>query len=328
VISTDKTLGAVGTYTGSSLLFFDTVSESLILAVTNTSGTTAPTSGGGIWYDTTNNFVRIYSNGVVNQSSKVSLPIAIATRTNGSWTSIDQVFNGFGYIGSTVFALPNVKGLIPDGRNDDGSLKNIEFTVQDVITETKSNETSTATLQISLDNSIQTPAGDSYREYPTLKSITKYDCDYYVEETNQMYFNQSKNYRFCVGIITRNSGTVTSLTPKLPFHAVDYNDSSWVSAQAMPSGKYIDLTLGASGSSYTAPANGWFYIAKKTAAASQFIEFKNKTKGYGLSQRIPSDIGVWIEFILPVQKGDELGVTYSASGTLGYFRFIYAEGEN
>src|SRR5574344_523410 len=36
----------------------------------------------------------------------------------------------------------------------------------------------------------------------------------------------------------------------------------WQSRMAMPSGSYIDLTLGASDTSYTAPANGWIYWAK------------------------------------------------------------------
>src|SRR5574344_2114034 len=36
----------------------------------------------------------------------------------------------------------------------------------------------------------------------------------------------------------------------------------WESRMGMPSGSYIDLTLGANGSTYTAPANGWIYWAK------------------------------------------------------------------
>src|SRR5574344_14504 len=36
----------------------------------------------------------------------------------------------------------------------------------------------------------------------------------------------------------------------------------WESRMGMPSNSYIDLTLGASGSTYTAPANGWIYWAK------------------------------------------------------------------
>jgi hypothetical protein len=96
--------------------------------ITNfTSGTTAPTSNFIIWYDITNNLIKRYNGGTF-QDSGSSLPIAKITTANSSVVSIDQVFNGFGYIGSTVFALPGVKGLIPDGRNADGSLKNIEVT--------------------------------------------------------------------------------------------------------------------------------------------------------------------------------------------------------
>lgn len=35
---------------------------------------------------------------------------------------------------------------------------------------------------------------------------------------------------------------------------------------AMPSGEYIDLTLGDSGCEYTAPANGYIYILQKDRA--------------------------------------------------------------
>ena len=83
-----------------------------------------------VWYDTTNNIVKKINNGSV--VGYMSLPISLLS-TN---TSIDQTFNGFGYIGSTVFALPGVKGLIPNGRNEDGSLKNIELTTNSVLTRT------------------------------------------------------------------------------------------------------------------------------------------------------------------------------------------------
>ena len=87
------------------------------------SGTSAPATPNtaDLWYDTTNNLVKRYSSGTW---SKMSFPIAIVTVSNGAISSIDQVFNGFGYIGSTIFALPGVEGLIPNGRNDDGTLKN------------------------------------------------------------------------------------------------------------------------------------------------------------------------------------------------------------
>ncbi len=97
------------------------------------SGPTRPTlSNYGFWYDTTNNFIERYIDNAWDSNNKRSLPLCIITITNNIITSIDQVFNGFGYIGSTVFALPGVKGLIPDGRNEDGTLNNIRIELENV----------------------------------------------------------------------------------------------------------------------------------------------------------------------------------------------------
>lgn len=68
-----------------------------------------------------------------------SLPFAISTSNSSQYTSIDQVFNGFGYIGSTVFALPGVKVQIPNGRNEDGTCKAILTTLASVKTQTFTN---------------------------------------------------------------------------------------------------------------------------------------------------------------------------------------------
>ena len=44
-----------------------------------------------------------------------------------------------------------------------------------------------------------------------------------------------------------------------------------ISRNAMPSLHYDDLTLGASGTSYTAPSNGYIYISKVATANNQYI---------------------------------------------------------
>lgn len=57
-----------------------------------------------------------------------SLPVGIFVNdSTGKVTEVSQIFNGFGYIGSVIFLLPNVRALVPNGRNADGSLKNIEW---------------------------------------------------------------------------------------------------------------------------------------------------------------------------------------------------------
>ena len=84
------------------------------------------------WYDTANKVVNYYTKDGVFSGER-TLPIASVTVSGGKITSIDQVFNGFGYIGSTVFGLPGVKVLMPNGRNEDGTLKNLEITTNSVV---------------------------------------------------------------------------------------------------------------------------------------------------------------------------------------------------
>lgn len=54
-----------------------------------------------------------------------SFPFAIGTSTTTSWTSIDQVFNGFGFIGNTIIKNGGNTYIFPNGNNDDGSQNNI-----------------------------------------------------------------------------------------------------------------------------------------------------------------------------------------------------------
>lgn len=93
----------------------------------------------------------------------------------------------------------------------------------------------------------------------------------------------------------------------------------------MPSDTYIDLTLNASGSTYTAPANGWVYLQKDNGDSNHYCQIRNET----------SKISAWAArytgstnngCYLPVHKGDIYTVIYNATGATVYFRFIYAVG--
>ncbi len=98
-----------------------------------------------------------------------------------------------------------------------------------------------------------------------------------------------------------------------------------ISGAGMPSNKYIDLTLGESESTYTAPANGWFYVYKKIVSSSnQYFVLENQTRNYQTNQANTGENSIM--YIFPVCKGDVVRAGYSASGTTNYFRFIYAQG--
>lgn len=99
-----------------------------------------------------------------------------------------------------------------------------------------------------------------------------------------------------------------------------------IAHNAMPSNVYDSLTLGASGSTYTAPADGYFAISKIAGGSGgTYVQLSNGV----FTQRIIEGRGdstaslyVWI----PIKKGAVCPVYYNATGSLTYFRFVYAVG--
>ena len=181
------------------------------------SGATAPTAYQFMmWYDTVNNLIKFTMDyGSTWSITHYSFPLCIMYIGEYDYTitSIDQVFNGFGYIGSTVFALPGVKGLIPNGRNADGTLKNTETITNNVLTYTNT-DTSTGNYYIQLRGNFISRAYNN-------PSNWRYD-----EERNIILWNNTaKQEVLFAGNLVLSSGRVESLTPKTAFHAVDYNDA-------------------------------------------------------------------------------------------------------
>lgn len=95
-------------------------------------------------------------------------------------------------------------------------------------------------------------------------------------------------------------------------------------SECLPSAKYQDLTLLASGSTYTAPANGW-YAMDKISNDGQYIFLYNLTQdlkqiAFGVKTNSTPAIS------LEVRKGDTVRVTYDATGNTNDFKFCYAQG--
>ena len=94
------------------------------------------------------------------------------------------------------------------------------------------------------------------------------------------------------------------------------------------SDRYDDLELKASGSTYTAPANGWFWIQKLSSSTGQYltpvIKDSNGNIKYTLTSQ-PTSAGYDAEILAPVSKGDVISIGYSVGGATKSFRFIYAK---
>ena len=94
---------------------------------------------------------------------------------------------------------------------------------------------------------------------------------------------------------------------------------------SLPSAQYINLTLGASGSTYTAPADGWFAVSKTSGGTGKYIGLVNRTSGCEI-ETYPNANNNNAKLLIPVKKNDVLLVLYSLSGETIFFRFIYAIG--
>lgn len=261
VLDKDYNRSTTTTATGYSLLYFNINNQDdnykLSLVTVNGdatkhsySGDTAPTefvSGIAYWYDTQNNIVKNTLNSGSDWEEGFSLPLAIISYTPNTFTSIDQVFNGFGFIGSTIFALPGVEGLIPNGRNTDGSLNNTKFTTTEVKTYTS---TSDENFEIKLYES---------------GSIDWWYVSYIQDKNININTDTNEITSACViGNVIINEGRITSFNPKTTFQAIDRNNKEEIISWGMP-----DLTAGVNlTSGTTIPVNSLVYVASTRSAGN------------------------------------------------------------
>lgn len=208
--TTDQTLTpSLGTFTGKMLIFATTagVMQNPVDVSKITSGTTEPVSPNNldVFFNTSTKTIRLYNNG--NWIDwPVCCPIAEISVSSGTITSF-QVFNGFGYMGSTLFMLPGLSGLRPNGRKADGSLNNIKLTVNNIRFSTLSQTYNNASIVVAT-------SGNGAGNYT------------YDEVNNHVLASNGDIQldRFMAGWISTTSGTITSLRLKSVFHAVDYNN--------------------------------------------------------------------------------------------------------
>ena len=232
VINTDKINSNTTYSSGSYALFYNATDKVLTFVLTSncSSETTPPSTGFSAWYDKTNNIIKFYNNGTfINKTA--SFPLAILEYTNGVGTVlIKHVFNGLGYIGSTIFVLPGVEGLSPNGRNTDGSLNSRKFTSNTVQTiNSGTGIGSTYYILSNLSNSARNAyAGDTYiqdekPDIPALYSVWYSPKENYIRFTNDRGNTWTIANWICLGNYTNDSnGKPSILQNKSVFRAVDY----------------------------------------------------------------------------------------------------------
>ncbi len=238
-------LTATPTATGKNLLFTNADGSVLMWrAVTSTSsGTSDPGTTGTTYYDTSTNLITAHNSGGDVQAS---FPIAEFTGdSNNVVTSIDQAFNGFGYVGSTVFLFPGIKGLIPDGRNADGTLKNIEYVQESFYTNTLTGTKSYV---------FHSGAGSAHESTTFVSQETEPTENYtlwYRPSVNRMYRKSG------TGVIVSCNDFIYALGETVSDAIISYSPKSVFDFSALPNTPHIIETYHNGASWYRIWSDGW-----------------------------------------------------------------------
>lgn len=145
---------------------------------------------------------------------------------------------------------------------------------------------------------------------------------------NECYFIPAQgngSLYFYVGETVQNANLVNLGRVEETLASLIPDNSSLISGYGMPSSKYIDLSLGTSGTSYTAPANGYFNVAKLSSSSGQFLSIFGKNNLFAVQTTSTASNNKLGNFV-PVFKGETITITYNAGGNVEIFRFIYAKG--
>ena len=170
----------------------------------------------------------------------------------------------------------------------------------------------------------------------SLAPHAKADSSTYVLNING-YSTRGSGYTMYDTILKTNSFKYGDRTNQYEVVNKSPANNTYMAHMAMPSDKYIDLELGASGTTYTAPADGYFILTGSLPSSSDIghvtlINRLNTTSGtdgkftvrcYGVGK---ASVGTGLYASVPAKTGDNVVASWAGSATGTILRFIYAVG--
>lgn len=234
--------------------------------------------------------------------------------------------------GSTITIKQGLKVLIPDGFNADGSLKNIEYTLEEDLSRTYTTTVKNGFLFLNLHDGIlyQTwQTGNYYLIGNNKTNISNFTGVFRNLDTNLTdYYDkgvaQQGRYVCIADNVNSNNGVVSSITPYRPAELIKRSDKVEIASWSFPdSRKAVNLTLLASGQSYTQPVDGYYAISKTAGIQNAYVSMYSGGLGYACPS--PNAAGSCVLSIKTL-KNASCVINYNATGDVNYFRFIPAKG--
>ena len=223
--------------------------------------------------------------------------------------------------GATQVALATEQATIATNKttevveSGDTALSNIDTAKNNAITSITNQETTSKTVLI---DEGATQVGLIQNE--GAKQVTNVQSTGFYMRDDKLYFinSQGEETEFESDDIARIDEQLATKTDMLQ-----------ASGAGMPSNKYIDLTINASGMTYTAPSNGYMcFNGSATAVGGRVGLTRDDSSIIPIVASISSSplAGRAVSAFIPVKAGDVVRCIYD-NITSGHLRFTYAEGE-
>ena len=238
--------------------------------------------------------------------------------------------------GQFLTVKAGTKCLIPNGKNDDGTLNNIEYILpNDYITDKTTWTVGNNAIEyifIKIDGTIVTRN--------TLATFWQVNQPSMLQTTQARWYNPETNFWYN----TTDQGQTWQIEHICPVCITPFNQSGFISVQPMntsilkfsdkmlitnlnsPASRYTDLSLGASGTDYIMVADGFLLLQKRVVDTDnpKYISFVNFTTG--IKEERNGTGGNNLTILQRVSKGDKIRIAYSLTGVTETFRFIYCKG--
>ena len=260
------------------------------------SSATAPTfTGVGLWYDLQNNLLKYSLDSGTTWTSGFSMPLCLCGVVNNVRSSIDEIFNVIGYIGNTLWASKGLKILAPNGRNEDGSLKNIEYTLaSDTSKELTSAGTGLGVFFLrSLDNGQTWDIG--YRSYGTQWYIQEEQpqvehCEWYNPKTNlwkHCVSGEWSDILLCpLGRVSYNEGQIISLYNYETTDLLKRSDRGEIIEWDRPNLTQSGSQLKGYNTVYIAEEDGWVQFNTHVQCTANYLTPTSYIQVYGIIDEI------------------------------------------
>lgn len=216
-----------GTYDLS--VFIDPTNNTLVCYNRQTDASGTSPNGTVTYFNTSTNYIQRYSSGTAS-GINLSLPILRISSNASQITAITEELNGINHMGNTIIIDKNVRLLIPNGRNTNGSLNNIAYITENLLIQSgislENNKEYTYFYNYST-GTVECWLSSACYEQSVNESIST-DRVYYDFATNSytQYISSTQyNNLYCqLGKFTSKITYISNFKQKYAFRAVDFND--------------------------------------------------------------------------------------------------------